>query len=189
MKLVHSFHFGSSLQCLSVLGFCLLSGLAKGQPMQASVQSFGSAGAASFDPSRVYLNYDGRYAFAPQGVPLAVHEIVDAANQLQRKPYVWGGGHRTYWDRGYDCSGSISHVLASAGLIDRPITATQFKRYGDPGPGRYITLYMNNGHVFMSVCGLRFDTSELHDDRGKGPRWRPESRSLRGFAIRHPRGF
>jgi hypothetical protein len=169
-------------QCLGLLG-----GALRAQPMAATTQSSASVG--SFDPSRVYLNYDGRYAYAPLGVPLAVHRVVDAANQLQRKPYVWGGGHRYYWDRGYDCSGSISHVLASAGLLNQPITASQFKRYGDPGPGKYITLFMNNGHVFMSVCGLRFDTSRIHDDRGEGPRWRPESRSSRGFAIRHPRGF
>lgn len=148
-----------------------------------------STSTASSNSSLVYLNYDGRYAFAPQGVPLAVHRVVDAANQLQRKPYIWGGGHKNYWDRGYDCSGSISHCLASAGLLSKPITASDFKRYGDSGPGKFITLFMNDGHVFMSVCGLRFDTSEIRDDRGKGPRWRPESRSLKGFYIRHPRGL
>ncbi len=166
---------------------CLFLGTLHAQPLFMAAQSSASTG--SYDPSHIYLNFDGRYAHAPMGVPLAVHQVVDAANQLQRKPYKWGGGHRYYWDRGYDCSGSISHCLASAGLLRGPITATQFKRYGDPGPGKYITLFMNNGHVFMSVCGLRFDTSRIRDNRGEGPRWRPESRSFKGFAIRHPRGF
>lgn len=176
----------SQLLRVSILCLCLVGSGVQAQQMAGATRSSAAVSPTDFSP---YLNYNGRYAFAPQWMPWTVHRIVDEANQLQRKPYKWGGGHRTFYDRGYDCSGSVSHVLASAGLLKSPLTAQQFKRYGDSGPGKYITLFVKSDHVFMSVCGLRFDTSEIRDDRGRGPRWRPESRSMKGFIIRHPRGW
>jgi hypothetical protein len=38
----------------------------------------------------------------------------------------------------------------------------------------------------MVIAGLRFDTS---GEGERGPRWRPEPRSGRGFAKRHPVGL
>ncbi len=139
--------------------------------------------------SREFLNYNGRYAQAPASVPMPVHRLVDAANRLQGKPYVWGGGHRHINDRGYDCSGSVSYVLHNAGLLEVPLQSREFMKYGEPGPGRYITIYMRNGHVFMSVLGLRFDTSDMGSGQGDGPRWRPKARSMKGYSMRHPAGF
>ncbi len=139
--------------------------------------------------SREFLSYNGRYAQAPASVPMPVHRLVDAANRLQGKPYIWGGGHKFLNDRGYDCSGSVSYVLHQAGLLRAPLQSGEFLQYGDPGPGRYITIFMKNGHVFMSVLGLRFDTSDFGSGRGDGPRWRPTARKFNGYSMRHPPGL
>lgn len=136
-----------------------------------------------------FLEYNGRYAQAPMSAPMAVHRAVDAANQLQNKPYVWGGGHRYLYDRGYDCSGSVSYVLYKAGLTRGPLLSKEFLNYGESGPGRYITIYVRDGHVFLSILGLRFDTSDVGAGRGDGPKWRPVARSFRGYTMRHPPGL
>lgn len=136
-----------------------------------------------------FLSYNGRYAAAPMGLPAAVARAVAAANELQGKPYVWGGGHRTLNDRGYDCSGSVSYVLHKAGLLRAPLTSKSFQSFGAPGPGRFITIYVSGNHVFMSICGLRFDTSDYGANRGDGPKWRPTARSFSGFQVRHIPGL
>ncbi len=136
-----------------------------------------------------FLDYDGRFAQAPSYMPEPVRRAVDAANRLQDKPYIWGGGHRVLEDRGYDCSGSVSYVLFNAGLVRGPMTAKNYMSYGVPGPGRYINIYVKGDHIFMSICGLRFDTSDHKADRGKGPRWRPTARSFAGFEVRHIPGL
>jgi cell wall-associated NlpC family hydrolase len=114
---------------------------------------------------------------------------VAAANELQGKPYVWGGGHIRLNDRGYDCSGAVSYVLHKAGLLRGPLTAKEFHRYGAPGPGRFINIYMSGDHVFLSICGLRFDTSDYGANRGDGPKWRPTARKFPGFEVRHIPGL
>ena len=126
------------------------------------------------------------FAFAPKRAPYRVKLAIWAANQLRNKPYKWGGGHRTWSDSGYDCSGSVSYVLRAAGLIGGPLTSGGFTRYGAKGAGRWISIYANRGHVFMVIAGLRFDTSGLGE---KGPRWRPYARSAAGFKVRHPVGL
>lgn len=120
----------------------------------------------------------------PAGAPAAVRAAIRAANRIARKPYRWGGGHRRWRDRGYDCSGSVSYALHGAGLLDWSYDSTGFMRWGERGPGRWITIYANRGHVFMVVAGLRFDTS------GAAPsRWQDAPRSTRGFRVRHPEGL
>ena len=145
----------------------------------------------NFRPSvRDFLLYNGTNAAAPTHLPRSIHAAVGAANRLQGKPYVWGGGHRYLHDRGYDCSGAVSFVLYHAGLLRGPLTSSQFKNYGVPGPGRFITIYTKGGeHVFIAICGLRFDTSDHGAGRGDGPRWRPTARSFKGYQMRHPPGM
>lgn len=140
-------------------------------------------------PHTPLLHFDGRTAWLMQLVPAPVYHSVLAANKLQGKPYKWGGGHRNFYDSGYDCSGSASHVLISAGLLRTPMTARDFMRYGEPGPGRYITIYAREGHVFMEICGLRFDTSGVSPSAPKGIFWRTTPRNTDGWAVRHPKGF
>ncbi|MCX6873223.1 MAG: NlpC/P60 family protein [Verrucomicrobia bacterium] len=105
---------------------------------------------------------------------------------MQTKPYKWGGGRGRLEDTGYDCSGSVSYVLIKAGLLRSPATSGAFASYGVPGPGRWITIYARNGHVFMTLCGLRLDTSG-HAERG--PRWCANFRSASGYVMRHPAGY
>jgi len=161
---------------------CLVSVLAMGCPTPVAH--------ANASMAREYLYYNGRQASAPPTLPAPIHHAVSAANSLQGKPYVWGGGHRFLYDKGYDCSGAVSFVLHKAGLLSGPLTSSQFQDYGDPGPGKYITVYTKDGHhVFMAICGLRFDTSDMGGGRGDGPRWRPTARTFPGYKMRHPRGF
>jgi len=130
---------------------------------------------------------NGRAACA-NWLPLQVMYAVSAANHLQTSPYVLGAGHRNVEDFAYDCSSAVSYVLIKAGLLDRTLTSRQFADFGEPGPGRFITLWVKPGHhVFMTLCGLRLDTSG--GATAQGPRWRTQSRSHDGFIPRHPPGF
>ncbi|SKA91653.1 hypothetical protein SAMN02745166_01766 [Prosthecobacter debontii] len=134
------------------------------------------------------LNFDGRYARATNYHPPVIHSLVMIANQIVDKPYKWGGGHQQLFDNGFDCSGSISHILYRTGLLTRPLNSKGFATYGMPGAGRYVSIFVKPGsHVFMSVCGLRFDTSGTQT--GEGPRWRSTARSSAGFTNRHPNGL
>ena len=136
-------------------------------------------------PVVVPLYFNGHYAYAHESHPPIVHQLVAAANELVDKPYKWGGGHQFLFDNGFDCSGSVSHVLYRARLLDRPLSSSAFASYAWPGPGCYVTLYVKPAyHVFMQICGLRFDTSGMLT--GEGPRWRLASRSYVGFYPRHP---
>jgi cell wall-associated NlpC family hydrolase len=127
-------------------------------------------------------------AFAPPNViPLKIRQVIAAGNAIADFPYVYGGGHASFIDRAYDCSGSVSYALAAAGLIDGPETSGQLEHWGVPGRGRYVTVFANAGHTFMNVDGVWFDTAGR-----SGPystRWLTATPSLTGYAIRHPRGL
>lgn len=134
------------------------------------------------------LRFDGRYAEVPINFPRPILHAVYAANTLQGKPYRMGGGHSRLYDSAYDCSGSISYILFQSGLLRSPLSSKEFANYGQPGPGRFITIYVKPGdHVFLTICGLRLDTTGGRE--GEGPRWRPKPRSTDGFIARHPPGL
>jgi cell wall-associated NlpC family hydrolase len=122
-------------------------------------------------------------AQSPPGAPQRVEQVVAGGNAIARFPYRWGGGHGSFIDDAYDCSGSVSYALAAAGLLDVPLTSGDLAGWGEPGPGRWITVYANPGHVYMEVGGLRFDTSGRAGRRGS--RWQAARRSARGFEARH----
>jgi NlpC/P60 family len=129
-------------------------------------------------------------AAAPKNAPHQVKRAVWAANQLRSKPYRYGGGHRSFDDHGYDCSGTISYVLAAAGLIALPMSSTEFRSYGERGPGKWITVYAREGHTFAVIAGLRLDTTPYDRYTGKwAPRWQTIYRPPRGFDARHPIGL
>jgi len=120
-----------------------------------------------------------------------VADIIHADNEVARKPYVYGGGHgrvagELFVDSAYDCSGSVSFALAAAGLVPSPMDSTALSRFGRPGPGRWVTIYANGGHAFMTVAGLRFDTSGRAEG---GSRWQAAPRTTAGFVVRHPPGL
>ena len=131
-------------------------------------------------------------ASAPADAPLAVKRAIWAGNQLRRKPYRYGGGHKRFFDNGYDCSGTISYVLGAAGLIRSPISSNEFRSYGSRGKGKWITIYARNGHAFAVIAGLRLDTTEWNETRPNrhwAPRWRLSYREPRRFEARHPVGL
>ena len=115
-----------------------------------------------------------------------LQRVIAAANRIARRPYRYGGGHRTFNDSGYDCSGSISYALHGGGLLRSPLDSSGFMSYGAPGRGRHITIYANAGHAFMVIDGRRYDTSAIGET---GSRWTSSHRSSQGYAVRHPRGF
>jgi peptidoglycan hydrolase-like protein with peptidoglycan-binding domain len=125
-------------------------------------------------------------AVAPAGAPPQVAAIIAAGNQIASKPYVFGGGHGKWNDVGYDCSGSVSYALHGAGLLDEAMPSGSFVNWGDAGPGQWVTIYANGGHMYMVVAGLRFDTSgrSVHNTR-----WQAEQRSADGYTVRHPTGL
>jgi len=129
-------------------------------------------------------------AAAPTGAPPQVHAAIEAANRIVGKPYKYGGGHARVEDSGYDCSGTVSYALIGAQLLKAPLDSSSFMRWGKAGPGDWITVYTNPGHAFAVIAGLRLDTSAAGDPTGrKGPRWRPNLRSTRGYTARHPAGL
>ena len=133
---------------------------------------------------------DGQAA-PPPGAPPIVKRVIGAANQIDNRPYIWGGGHASFSAKGYDCSGAVSYALHGAGLLGYTMVSGQLAGWGDPGPGRWITIYANAEHVFMVVAGLRFDTRN-NPEHVSGPRWKmaaPEASILPKFAVRHPAGL
>jgi hypothetical protein len=119
-----------------------------------------------------------------------VKRAIWAANQLRSKPYRYGGGHKSFDDHGYDCSGTISYVLAAAGVIASPMCSTEFRSYGQRGPGKWITVYAREGHTFAVIAGLRLDTTPYDRYTGKwAPRWQTVYRPSNGFDARHPIGL
>jgi len=148
----------------------------------------GPAGSASAAAPRAELTPGGR-AIAPAAAPAAVEAMIEAANRIRRRPYHWGGGHRSWNARGYDCSGSVSYVMHAAGLLDWPLDSTGFMRWGGGGAGSWVRIYANKEHVFAVIAGLRWDTSYSEDGDRTGPGWSEQMRPTAGFRLRHPLGL
>jgi hypothetical protein len=131
------------------------------------------------------LQSDGT-AIPPANAPKQVRKAIAAANKIHTRPYIWGGGHRSFRSRGYDCSGAVSYVLHAAGILRSPMASGPLMRWGSPGLGSWITVYANAGHAWMTVAGLRFDTSSAGEslNQGSGPRWRANMRSGSGYTAR-----
>jgi hypothetical protein len=130
-------------------------------------------------------------ALAPANAPWQVRKAIAAANKIHTRPYIWGGGHRRFKSRGYDCSGAVSYVLHAAGLLRSPMASGPLMTWGAPGIGSWITVYASRSHAWMTVAGLRFDTSAVGEslNQGSGPRWRASMRTGTGYAARYYPGF
>jgi hypothetical protein len=167
---------------------------ASGAPSDAEVaaelrQAYGGSGGDNLDQAAI----DGAgLAIVPPTAPRRLVALMHAANDVARKPYVYGGGHgrnpHEIWeDSAYDCSGSVSYALAAAGYLKGPEASTALMSFGRPGPGKWVSIYANAGHAFMVVAGLRFDTSGRQIT---GTRWQDaRARSYAGFTVRHPPGL
>ncbi|HEU4707322.1 MAG TPA: hypothetical protein VFS64_09050 [Solirubrobacterales bacterium] len=124
----------------------------------------------------------------PASAPPRVKAVIAAANKIRSKPYVWGGGHARWWDRGYDCSGSVSFALHGGNFIESPLPSGPMEHWGEEGEGRWITVYANGGHAYAEIAGYRWDTAG--DEAGEtGPRWHAELLDNAGFVARHPAGY
>jgi cell wall-associated NlpC family hydrolase len=126
-------------------------------------------------------------AAAPMSAPAAVQAIVWTGNQIIGLPYIFGGGHASFASPGYDCSGTVSFALHGASLLTVPEDSSEFMGWGSRGIGTWVTVFTNPGHAYMTVAGLRLDTSAADDPTAQqGPRWRPLRPANGGFTVRHP---
>jgi hypothetical protein len=136
-----------------------------------------------------------------QEAPQAVKNMVAAGNRLLSASYLYGGAHGTSLNTlgpAYDCSSAVSYLLHRGGVLGTSaLDSSELSSYGQPGPGRFVSIYANAAHAFIYVGGLRFDTVEdLAYDSGPnagkpGPKWRV-SASVPGWAswtVRHPPGL
>ncbi len=165
----------------------------------ATLESFYSA-PASDTPSRTVADPRGPMvpgkhavlrhgiAYAPADAPDNIKRAIWAVNCLRDKPYKWGGGHGSFSDNGYDCSGTVSYALYHAGLLRSPLASAELASYGNSGSGRWFTIYARNGHTFATIAGLRLDTTDFYYGGDVGPRWHTDMRSTWGFSARHPNG-
>jgi cell wall-associated NlpC family hydrolase len=153
-----------------------------------------AAPAAPAKPELLVPGSTARYvaglAAAPMAAPLAVQEIVWAGDQIIGLPYIYGGGHASFVSPGYDCSGTVSFALHGAALLATPEDSSEFMGWGSGGIGRWVTIFSNPEHAYMTVAGIRLDTSAADDPSNQqGPRWRPLRPANSGFTVRHPRGL
>jgi hypothetical protein len=177
-----------ALVCLFVPAF---AGTAAAEPSPTS-------GGATFEPPPPppeEATLVGGRVIAPASAPARVKKVIDAANRLVEKPYIYGGGHKPFssrLDRGYDCSGSVSFALFGGGFLRSPLPSGALMSWGQDGPGQWITVYAHGSHAYVVVAGLRFDTS-MHDSNAPGPRtgprWSKSLRKSKAFVARHPRGY
>ena len=162
--------------------------VAASRSQSSSEPATASPRAATGSGEKATLSEDGRTAIAPASAPAPVKAAIEAANRITDKPYRYGGGHGSFEDSGYDCSGAVSYALHGAGVLDAPLDSSGLMSFGESGEGEWITVYAHGGHAYVIIAGLRFDTSGS-GTRGEGPRWRTEKRSASGYAVRHPEGL
>jgi peptidoglycan hydrolase CwlO-like protein len=155
------------------------------QEKRAAEAAVRAAATGNADVGGITLNTGGMVQ-APAGAPEAVKQIIAAGNAIATLPYIYGGGHGSFHADGYDCSGSVSYALAAAGLVSSPMVSGAYENWGAAGPGRWVTLYANAGHIWMEVAGWRFDTVALAES---GTRWARGGGEFSGFVVRHPPGL
>lgn len=154
-------------------------------PTATAPSSTAVPGSTAVPAAPATIGPDGT-ATAPAGAPPVVVALIAAGNQIATLPYKYGGGHGSFTDTAYDCSGSVSFALHGAGLLDATLDSTELSTWGRSGAGRWITIYANKTHTYLVVAGVRFDTS---GQRAAGTRWQAALRSNKGFKVRHPAGL
>jgi hypothetical protein len=178
---------------LTLAGLLLVASLAGAVPAMAQTGGAAPPGSTTTTTTTTptassgtaQIQADGT-ALPPANAPRQVRKAIAAANRIHTRPYIWGGGHRSFKSKGYDCSGAVSYVLHAAGLLRSPLASGPLTRWGSPGIGSWITVYANAGHAWMTVAGLRYDTSATGEslNQGSGPRWRVSMRSGTGYTAR-----
>ena len=126
-------------------------------------------------------------AIPPSNAPARVVGVIEAANRIARgKDYCYGGGHAKFKSRCYDCSGAVSYALHGGRFLRSPLDSSSLMSWARGGKGKWITVFSNPGHAYMTVAGLRFDTSMT---AGMGPGWSKQMRSSSGYSKRHKGRF
>jgi hypothetical protein len=186
--------FSQKLLVAALSVACLLV-LAPGAWAQSSSTSGGATFVPPLPPPAKGALVDGRL-IAPASAPQRVKRVIAAANEIVEKPYIYGGGHRPFrrgsLDRGYDCSGAVSHALHGGRFLRSPVPSGSLMSWGRRGPGTWITVYAHGGHAYVVVAGYRFDTSMRDPDApgpSTGPRWSRTLRTSSAFVARHPSGY
>jgi hypothetical protein len=157
-------------------------------------------------------------AAAPADAPAVVQQMIAAGNRIDRFPYSYGGAHgdpaqtmsqsgpnpaavpgaEENGGPGYDCSSATSYVLWGGGLGQSLLgggvdDSTALEGVGDPGPGKWVTIYANAGHAYIEVAGIYFDTAaglgNPPNPPSTGPRWSTVGTGPAGFVERHPPGL
>lgn len=171
-------------------------------PSACSVSTTGPVPLTPGQTAKILTNGN---AAAPTEIPgkdgKIVKAIIAAGNEIDSKPYLEKhyGPLNEIWPT-YDCSGSTSYVLYKAGLhsVNAQVSG-ELESWGEPGPGKYLTIYANSKHVFVSVAGIAFNTAwylsptDIHPNPpASGPRWQPGSTvpeqlsgDPNGFVARH----
>ena len=135
--------------------------------------------------------------------PQEVQAMVNEADSLIGKPYIYGGGHSGWGPQaGYDCSGFVSAVLHAGGYLSEPQTTQTLPDQPaiESGPGQYVTIYdrntgpTNNEHVIIEIDG------QFYESGGEAGAWgggggvekiaTPSQAYLSSFTtILHPAGL
>ena len=168
--------------------------VATGGATAASTDTTTSVAGPEVKPELLVPGTAARYvdglAAAPESAPAAVQDIIWAGNELIGLPYIYGGGHGSFISPGYDCSGTVSYALHGASLLTAPADSSEFMAWGSAGLGRWVTIFTDPEHAYVTVAGLRLDTSSADDPTNEqGPRWRPLRQSNAGYTARHPVGL
>lgn len=157
----------------------------------------GSVGLTPGQTARIQRDGSAR---APREAPAAVKLAIEAGNLIHTLPYpepdIHYGTLAKLWPA-YDCSGATSFVLYGAGLLGaEALDSTGLESYGEPGPGRWITIYANSAHAWIVVAGIALDTANYGGPpipEGSGPRWRSEPLANLAdgtpYVARHPPGM
>ena len=158
------------------------------EPTSGCTIGGGGVGTASSCPTGKAKLLNTGLAVPPADAPGRVRRAIRWANMIVDKPYRLGGGHRLPWrlDSAYDCSGTVSWALHGGRMLSSPLPSGSFSSWGARGPGRWITVYYNGGQAYMTIAGLRLDTSMVPGD---GPGWSRHLRSNAGYRVRHPSRF
>ena len=160
----------------------------------------------------------GGVAAAPADAPAAVQAMIAAGNRINHFPYSYGGAHgdpsqtmsqtgpnpaavpgaEENGGPGYDCSSATSYVLWGGGLGQSllgggVLVSGDLESVGDPGPGKWVTIYANAGHAYIEVAGIYLDTAaglgNPPNPPPTGPRWSTVGTGPAGFVARHPPGL
>ena len=151
---------------------------------------------------------------AGAGVPLGasvgpaaeakMQAMVNMADSVLGKPYIWGGGHGDWGPQpGYDCSGFVSAVLHAGGYLSHPCdTADLVGQPGiEAGPGKLVTIYDRSvpdsggaGHVIICIKGQFYESGGEKGPWGGGGGvekiGRPSAAYLATFQnVLHPEGL